>query len=72
MAKTKISNIAAPTIDKKWQAEDDLRTLINASEVRKDKARYKAAQMLAKEKLDEYGELASGTEDTVAEEQAEK
>lgn len=61
-------------MDKKWQAEDDLRCLMHAAEVRKNPARYKAAQMLAKEKLDEYGELVTGKEDkeSMAEERAEK
>ena len=29
--------------DKQWQAEMDLRTLIDAAKIRKDKARYAAA-----------------------------
>lgn len=37
--------------EKKWQAEDDLRTLQRAKEVESDKARMKAAKALAQEKV---------------------
>lgn len=37
--------------EQSWQAEDDLRTLIRASEIRKDSARLKRAQSKAKEQL---------------------
>jgi hypothetical protein len=71
MAKVKTA-VDGPQVDAKWRAECDLRSLMEASDIRKDPKRYKAAQMLAKERLDELGELVTGKEDTVAEEQSEK
>lgn len=41
---------ASQNEEKKWQAEDDLRTLLNAAEIRKDKARMAAAMKVAAEK----------------------
>lgn len=40
-----------PATERKWQAEDDLRTLVRAAEIRKDPKRFKAAQAAAKEQL---------------------
>ena len=40
-----------------WRAEDDMRTLARAEEVKNDPARYKAALAKAKEKMAELGEL---------------
>ena len=37
--------------EKKWQAEDDLKTLQRAKEVENDKARMKAAKALAQEQM---------------------
>jgi hypothetical protein len=37
--------------DKDWQAEDDLRCLMHAEEVKRDSKRLKAAMALAKEKM---------------------
>ena len=37
--------------EKKWQAEDDLRTLQRAAEIRKDKGRLAAARKCAKEQM---------------------
>lgn len=42
---------AVPTIDKEYQAEDDLRTLINAEKIKKDKARLSAAMKKHKEMM---------------------
>lgn len=72
MAKGNNSLSPSVSVDAKWQAESDLSTLMQASDIRKDPKRYKAAQMLAKTRLDELGELVTGTEDTVAEERKEK
>ncbi len=36
-------------MDKKYQTESDVRTLVTAGEIKKDKARYKAAMGQAKE-----------------------
>jgi len=37
--------------EKSWQAEDDVRTLVRAAEIRKDGPRLKRAQAKAKEQL---------------------
>ena len=37
--------------DKSWQAEDDLRTMAHAEEIKCDPARMKACQQLAKKKM---------------------
>jgi hypothetical protein len=37
--------------EQKWMAEDDLRTLMRAAEIQKDKARLARAKALAKEQL---------------------
>ena len=37
--------------DKDWRAESDMRTLIDAQEIMKDKARYKAAMAEAKKRM---------------------
>jgi len=49
--------------DKKWQAESDLRTLLDACVIRKDKARFKAAQAMAKDKVAEMAKIAAGDRD---------
>lgn len=38
-------------MDKKYQAEDDVRTLTRAGEIKKDKPRYKAAMAMAKTQM---------------------
>ncbi|MDH0900726.1 hypothetical protein N5C12_15380 [Comamonas aquatica] len=45
-------------MDKEWQAEDDMRTLVRAEEIRKDPKRLKAAQAMAKKRADELKSLA--------------
>lgn len=37
----------------KWQAEDDLRTLVRVAEIKKDKGRMSRAMALAKKQMDE-------------------
>ena len=44
--------------DAKWRAEDDLRTLARAIEIKKDPKRLAAAQKLAKEKQSELAQIA--------------
>ena len=39
------------TFDKEWQTEQDVRTLMEAQEIREDPKRLAAAQACAKEKL---------------------
>ena len=37
--------------DKKYQAEEDVRTLVRAEEIRKDKSRLRRATVMAKKQL---------------------
>lgn len=39
--------------DKKWQTEEDLRTLARAEEIKKDKARFAACKAMARTKVAE-------------------
>ena len=48
---------AVPSSDDDWQAEDDMRTLARAEEIRKDPKRLKAALAKAKEKMAELQAL---------------
>jgi hypothetical protein len=43
----------------KWRAEDDLRTLTTAAQIRKDKKRMADVKRAAKEKLGEMAHLKS-------------
>lgn len=65
MAKAKKTRVAGigPMVDKKWQADSDLRTLLDACVIRKDKARFKAAQAMAKDKVAEMANIAAGDRD---------
>ncbi|WP_312836402.1 hypothetical protein [Comamonas sp.] len=54
MAKNSISMAAS---ERDWKAEDDMRTLARAEEIRKDPVRLKAAVAKAKEKMAELGAL---------------
>lgn len=56
MAKDKNLMTASGDNDK-WQAEDDMRTLARAEEIRKDPKRFKAAVAMAKEKVKELEAL---------------
>ncbi len=44
--------------EREWQAEQDIRTLCEAAEIRKDKARLKRARDMAKKKLAEIQAVA--------------
>lgn len=44
--------------DAKWRAEDDMRTLARAVEIRRDPARLAAAKKMAREKLAELQTVA--------------
>ncbi|MES2730018.1 MAG: hypothetical protein V4621_08010 [Pseudomonadota bacterium] len=45
---------AIPMMDeKKWQAEDDMRTLARAKEIEADRARLAAAKRIAEQKIKE-------------------
>ena len=53
--------IAISADDKKWRTENDLRSLIEAEEIRKDPARLKAAQALARDKAKEMQTVQGAT-----------
>lgn len=58
---TKKSTAAAPVgmyDDAKWRAEDDMRTLARAEEVKRDPKRLAAAKKMAREKLAELQAVA--------------
>lgn len=57
-----MSKKSTPSVDKGWQAECDLRTLIDAQKIMADKSRFAAAMAKHKEmkdSLDAVGEDAS-------------
>lgn len=54
MAKASTTSIHS---DADWRAEDDMRTLARAEEIRKDPKRHKAALAKAKEKIAELQSL---------------
>lgn len=45
------------SLDKDWQAQMDCDTLMRAAEIRKDPKRFKAAQAVAKERIEELSDL---------------
>lgn len=45
--------------EKRWRAESDMRTLMEAEEIKNDPARLKAAQAMAKEKLVELAAVTA-------------
>lgn len=59
--KRKSTAIAGQTMAD-WQAEDDMRTLARAAEIRKDPKRLAAAQKLAQQKLLELAQVAGDTD----------
>lgn len=48
-------------IDKNWQAEDDLRTMLRYCEIRKDKNRFAAVKALAKKQLQDLKKVSTDT-----------
>ena len=50
-------------MDKEWMAEDDLRTLIRAEEIKKDAKRYAAAKAMAKKRKAEMEVIAKMAKD---------
>jgi hypothetical protein len=53
------SPIAANVMNREWQTESDLRTLIEAEEIREDPKRLAAAKACAKEKLVDMAKIAA-------------
>lgn len=47
-------------MEEKWRAEDDLRTLTNAAEIRKDKGRMKRVRAYCKEQIKALSKLGEG------------
>jgi hypothetical protein len=67
MAKKSTATLApAPYDDSKWRAEDDMRTLVRAEEVRRDPKRLAAAKKAAREKQDEMKKEAQIVADLAA------
>lgn len=62
MSKSKVA-IAMAKTEAEWQTEDDLRTLSRAAEIKKDPARLKRVQELAKKKLLALASVAGGSEE---------
>lgn len=56
-----MAKVNAVKEDSKWQAESDLRTLIEADEIREDTKRLAAAKALAKEKLVDIKKISEMT-----------
>lgn len=52
-SKSKNPALTAGSMDHDWQAEDDMRTLIRAKEIERDKKRLAAAKAMARKKLAE-------------------
>lgn len=63
MAKGLSASAQMAKSEAEWRAEDDMRTLARAAEIRNDPARLKAAQELAKKKLLELAQVAGGDSD---------
>lgn len=59
MASKKKSSGVCCMGDTEWRAESDLRTLVEAEKIKKDKKRFAAAQDKAKEQLMEVASVAS-------------
>lgn len=51
MSKTKIKGMAVPSMDESWQAQDDLRTLARAREIKADAKRMAAVRKLAEQQM---------------------
>jgi hypothetical protein len=47
-----MANTKATSEDKKWKAESDLSTLIEAEKIKADKSRYSAAMSAKKERME--------------------
>lgn len=57
---TKKVNSAMTTFDeKKWQAEDDMRTLTRAKEIEADRTRMAAAKRIAEQKIKEMQKVVA-------------
>lgn len=59
MSKKKATGSICCIDDGEWRAESDLRTLVEAEKIKKDKKRFAAAQAKAKEQMMEVASVAS-------------
>lgn len=60
-----MKGISGPKFDEaKWQAEQDMRTLMEAEQIKRDPKRLKAAKEAAKKKLEEAKAVAGVTENS--------
>lgn len=59
MAKKKSSGSICCMDESDWRAKSDLRTLVEAEKIKKDKKRFAAAQAKAKEQMMEVASVAS-------------
>lgn len=59
-AKTNKLINAAPMADKKWQAEDALRTLTRAGEIQRDKSLMREVKKCAREQMKTLAKVTSG------------
>lgn len=57
MNKVMKSDAAHEAMENKWRAEDDMRTLTRAAEIKADPKRYKAAVALAREQMKALAEV---------------
>ncbi len=57
MNKVMKSDAAHEAMENKWRAEEDMRTLTRAAEVKADPKRYKAALALAREQMKALAEV---------------
>lgn len=54
------SETVSASDDDKWRAESDMRTLVEAEEIRRDSKRFAAAQACAKKKIADMKSVAGG------------
>lgn len=52
------NSIGGVDVDKEWRAKEDMRTLIEAGRINKDKGRLAAARAMAKQQLAEMQEAS--------------
>lgn len=60
---TKMSNSIMVAADEDWRVESDLRTILDAEEIRNDKKRWDKVRALAKKKLMTIAAVASDEDD---------
>lgn len=58
MAKKNMMGSAVGSMDMDWKAEQDLRCLLEAEEIREDGKRMNAVRALAKDKLQDLAEIS--------------